>query len=228
MDPRERIELLDKEGIDKAILYPTPGLVWGAEVFDVPLACAYARAYNRWIADFCRDSNSRLVPIAHLVMADPEEAARELARAVKDGCKGAFVYLHSIDRKSHGHPDHDRVFAAAQDFDVPLALHPSLDNPKWSVWQRFDDVMWSDWFFNVSGASAMHMALASFFSYGVFDRFPRLRLVVLESNAGWIGSWLDWADALYTRTSAGGSVRLPDRPSRPTFVLFQTPMLALH
>lgn len=95
MDPNERLELLDKEGIDKAILYPTLGLVWGAEVNDVALACAYAKAYNRWIADFCRDSNGRLVPIAHLVMADPEDAARELVRAVKDGCKGAFVYLHS-------------------------------------------------------------------------------------------------------------------------------------
>jgi uncharacterized protein len=47
----------------------------------------------------------------------------------------------------------------------------------------------------------------------VLERFPRLRLVALESNAGWIGSWLDWADALYTGTSAGGSVRLAERPS---------------
>jgi uncharacterized protein len=213
MDPKERIELLDYEKIDRAILYPTLGLVWGAEVLDVPLACAYAQAYNRWIADFCRDSGGRLVPIAHLVLADPQAAAKELERAVRDGCRGAFVYCHSIDRKSHGHPDHHPVFATAQDLDVPLALHPSLDNPKWGLWQRFDDVMWSDWFFNVSGVSAMQMALASFFCYGVFDRFPKLRLVVLESQGGWIGSWLDWADALYWGTSAGGSVRLAEKPS---------------
>ena len=213
MDPKERVELLDHDGIDKAILYPTLGLVWGAEVFDVELAGAYAQAYNRWIADFCRDSGGRLIGIAHLILADPKAAVRELERAVKDGCKGAWVYCHTMNRKSHGHPDHDPVFAAAQDLDVPLALHPSLDNPKWSIQQRFDDVMWSDWWYNVSGWSATQMAMASFFAYGVLDRFPRLRLVILESQAGWIGTWLDWADALYRGTSAGGSVRLRDKPS---------------
>ena len=213
MDAKERVELLDHEHIDKAILYPTLGLVWGAHVFDVALAGAYAQAYNRWIADFCRDSGGRLIPIAHLVLADPQAAVRELERAVKDGCKGAWVYCYTMNRKSHGHPDHDPVFAAAQDLDVPLALHPSLDNPKWGLHHRFDDVMWSDWFFNASGVSAIQMALASFFCYGVFDRFPRLRLIVLESQAGWIGSWLDWTDALYRGTSAGGSVRLREKPS---------------
>jgi uncharacterized protein len=55
--------------------------------------------------------------------------------------------------------------------------------------------------------------LASIFAYGVFDRFPGLRLVTLESSAGWIGSWLDWTDALYRGTTAGGSVRLREKPS---------------
>jgi predicted TIM-barrel fold metal-dependent hydrolase len=213
MDPGERVELLDHEKIDKAILYPTLGLVWGAHVSDVELANAYAQAYNRWIADFCRDSGGRLIPIAHLVLADPQAAVRELERAVKDGCKGAWVYCYTVNRKSHGHPDHDPVFAAAQDLDVPLALHPSLDNPTWSVHHRFDDMNWSDWYFNASGVSAVQMALASIFAYGVFDRFPLLRLVILESSAGWIGSWLDWTDALYRGTTAGGSVRLKERPS---------------
>ena len=213
MDPKERVELLDHEEIDKAILYPTLGLVWGAHIFDIELANAYAQAYNRWIADFCRDSGGRLIPVAHLVLADARAAARELERAVKDGCKGAWVYCYTINRKSHGHPDHDPVFAAAQDLDVPLALHPSLDNPGLSLHHRFDDVNWSDWYFNASGVSALQMALASIFAYGVFERFPRLRLVILESSAGWIGSWLDWTDALYRGTSAGGSVRLSEKPS---------------
>jgi predicted TIM-barrel fold metal-dependent hydrolase len=151
--------------------------------------------------------------VAHLVLADSQAAARELERAVKDGCRGAWVYCYTINRKSHGHPDHDPVFAAAQDLDVPLALHPSLDNPAWSVHHRFDDMNWSDWYFNASGVSAVQMALASIFAYGMFDRFPRLRLVILESSAGWIGSWLDWTDALYRGTTAGGSVRLKEKPS---------------
>lgn len=81
----------------KALLYPTIGLLWEAELFDPELSAAYCRAYNRWIADFRRDSGGRLIPIAHLSLGDPAEAARELERAVKNGCKGAFVCPFTID-----------------------------------------------------------------------------------------------------------------------------------
>jgi uncharacterized protein len=163
MDMKERLQLLDREGLEKAILYPTLGLAWGAELFDIELANAYCRAYNRWIADFCRDSGGRLIPIAHLNLGDPDEAAQELERAVKDGCKGAFVFTFTINRKPHGHPDHDRVFAAFQDLNVPLAIHPSLEKPEWSTHHRFDNIAWSDWYFYASGgASAMLQAFARF------------------------------------------------------------------
>jgi predicted TIM-barrel fold metal-dependent hydrolase len=134
---KERLELLKQEAMEKAILYPTIGLLWEAELFDPELSAAYCRAYNRWIADFCRDSGGKLIPIAHLSLGDPEEAARELERAVKDGCKGAFVCPFTITRIPHGDPQHDSVFAAAQDLDVPLAIHPTFE-PKSAAPGRFD------------------------------------------------------------------------------------------
>src|SRR4029078_1570367 len=90
MDPAERVELLDAEGIDAAVLYTTVGLLWEAELEDVELSQAYTRAYNRWICDFCAAS-PRLVPTAHLSLSDPGAAARELERAVGDGARGACV-----------------------------------------------------------------------------------------------------------------------------------------
>ena len=86
-DPTDRIAWLDKEQLDAVVLYPTIGIIWESGVDDVELSDAYTRAYNRWIADFCRDSRGRLVPIAHLSLSDPERAARELERAVADGCR---------------------------------------------------------------------------------------------------------------------------------------------
>jgi predicted TIM-barrel fold metal-dependent hydrolase len=47
----------------------------------------------------------------------------------------------------------------------------------------------------------------------VFDRFPRLRVVVLESQAGWIGYFLDRADAIFGGTTLGATVRLTEKPS---------------
>src|SRR5207244_8825624 len=88
MDAAQRIELIAREGIDRVVLYPTIGLLWEAEVTDPEISQAYCRAYNRWIADFCRDSRGKLVPIAHLSLTDVDAAVTELERSVKDGCKG--------------------------------------------------------------------------------------------------------------------------------------------
>jgi uncharacterized protein len=213
MDMQERMRILDREGMAKAVIYPTLGLLWEAELFDVELSSAYCRAYNRWIAEFCGDSRGRLVPIAHISLGDPAEAARELERAVKAGCKGAFVCPFTITRRPHGHPAHDAVFAAAQDLGVPLAIHPTLEPPQWGVHQRFDGIEWADWYFDLFAAQGVPQAFATFFQYGVFDRFPHLKVVVLESGAGWIGYWLDRGDAIYRRTALGGTVQLKERPS---------------
>ena len=54
-DPTDRIAWLDKEQLDAVVLYPTIGIIWESGVDDVELSDAYTRAYNRWIADFCRE-----------------------------------------------------------------------------------------------------------------------------------------------------------------------------
>jgi len=56
-------------------------------------------------------------------------------------------------------------------------------------------------------------AFATFFQLGVFDRFPKLRVVVLESGAGWIGYFLDRADAIFNGTTISQTVRLKEKPS---------------
>jgi predicted TIM-barrel fold metal-dependent hydrolase len=213
MDMKERLQLLDREGMAKALLYPTIGLLWEAELFDPELSGAYCRAYNRWIADFCRDSGGRLIPIAHLSLGDPAEAARELERAVKDGCKGAFVCPFTISRVPHGDPRHDAVFAAAQDLGVPLALHPTFEPSEWSIHHRYDRFQWAAWYYDLFAGQGVQHAFGTFFQLGVFERFPRLRVVVLESQAGWIGYFLDRADAIYTGTALGATVRLKEKPS---------------
>lgn len=213
MNRNERLDLLRRENMEKVLLYPTIGLLWEAELFDAELSLAYCRAYNRWIADFCRDSGGRLVPIAHISLADPEEAARELERAVKDGCKGAFVAPFTITRIPHGDPRHDTVFATAQDLDVPFAIHPTFEPPEFGVHHRYDRFGWAVWYNDLFAAQGVQHAFATLFQLGVFERFPRLRTVVLESQAGWIGYFLDRADAIFKGTTLGATVRLKEKPS---------------
>src|SRR5215470_13067210 len=195
-DARERVALLDQENLERSVLYPTIGLLWECELEDAELTLAYQRAYNRWIADFCRGSGGRLVPIAHVTLLDPAGAADELERAVADGCKGAFVAPFTHSRKAHGHPDHDALYARAAALGVPLAIHPTFE-PFWAAPVRFKRIGRSrEFFYNVLLRQGVQQAFLSFLALGTLDRFPTLRLGVLESGSGWIGSLLDRADAL--------------------------------
>jgi predicted TIM-barrel fold metal-dependent hydrolase len=218
MDAKERVERLDREGLSKAILYPTLGILWEPEVKDPEISAAYCRAYNRWIVDFCAGSAGRLVPIAHVSLGDVAAAVRELERSVAAGAKGVFFHPFNWARRSPGHPDNDRFWAAAQDAGVPVAIHPTVDPPELDVHRRFDDLATRDmldftWYFDVLVVQGMQQAFASLFHHGVFERFPRVKVVVLESQAGWIGYLLDRMDAVY-KNPLGGTTKLRDLPSR--------------
>lgn len=214
MDPMERLKVLDAEGIDAAILYTTVGLLWEVEVTDPDLAQAYTRAYNRWICEFCADSD-RLVATAHISLSDPAAAAKELERAVGEGARGAYVCPFTHDAKPLGHPDHDVVFAAAQDLDVPFAIHPTFE-PQWTKGTRmgsWENVKQLRLLASVTASDGVRHQFTTLFDYGVFDKFPRLKVLVLESGGGWIGYWLDRIDAVYGHTFIGTRVPLKDKPS---------------
>ena len=218
VDPRARCALLDREGLSHAVLYPTLGLQWEAEAPDPAYALAHACAYNRWIEEFTAGSGGRLVAIAHLSLGDPVAAAAELRRAVRAGARGGFVLPFPRSGLPHGHPHHDPVWAAAQELDVPIAIHTGVDPPARDLHRRFDGLTWPEavpqgiWYLQMLFPQAVQQAFSTFFQFATFDRFPRLRVVVLESGAGWLGFWMDRMDAL-----AGGALRvtmaLRERPS---------------
>lgn len=213
MDAKERIERLDLERIERAFLYPTLGVLWVAECDDEEISQAYVRAYNRWIVDFCADSAGRLIPIAQLSLGDPEAAEAELRRAAKDGVKGVWTPPFCWTRKALGHRDHHRVFAAAQELGLPFGIHPTFE-PRWAAPGRFENMtsIQSTFFINVTAPDAVRHAFTSLFQFGVFDLFPELRVVVLESGASWIGYWLDRMDSVY-EAPQGSSVPLKEKPS---------------
>jgi predicted TIM-barrel fold metal-dependent hydrolase len=206
----ERLSLLDQENLEAALLYPTIGLLWEVECTDPEISLAYVRAYNRWIAEFCRNSKGRLVPIAQLTLLDPEGSARELERAVRDGCRGAWVNPFNHQRVIHGSEKHDVLFAKCCELDVPLAIHPTF-TPHGAAEGIFD---WPRhgraWGEAIWLRSIVQQALISFFALGTLERFPTLRLGVLEAGSGWIGPMLDRLDAL---SSAFRMARSGDRPS---------------
>jgi uncharacterized protein len=187
MDPDERCTLLDAEGIDAVVLYTTVGLLWEAELDDPDLSQAYTRAYNRWICEFCAD-NRRLVATAHLSLSDPAAAAKELERAVGEGARGAYVAPFTHDARPLGHPTNDPVFAAAQDLDVPFAIHPTFE-PQWTKGARmgaWENVRQLRLLASVTASDGVRQQFTTLFDYGVFDRFSRL-----EGDRSRVWWWMD-------------------------------------
>ena len=214
-DAKERLKLLDAEHIDAAVIYTTTGLLWEAELDDAELSQAYCRAYNRWVTDWCSDSGGRLIAAAHLSLGDPAAAAAELVRAVGAGARGGFVAPFTHTARPFGHPAHDAVFAAAQDLDVPLAIHPTFE-PQWTkgtrmgAWEHVRELRLTA---SVQASDGVRHQFSTLFDYGVFDRFPRLKILVLEAGGGWIGYWLDRMDAVFSHTAIGDRVPLANPPS---------------
>ncbi len=213
MDAAERLRRLDLENLERVFLYPTLGVLWVAECEDEEITQAYLRAYNRWIVEFCSDSGERLIPIAQLSLGDPEAAERELLRAAREGARGVWVPPFTMTRRPLGHPEHHRVFAAAEELGLPFGIHPSFE-PKWAAPGRFEGMTGfrNAFFINVTAGDAVRHAFTSLFQFGVFDLFPELRVVVLESGASWIGYWLDRMDAVFA-SPQGAGVALKEKPS---------------
>src|ERR1043165_7147980 len=90
-DPHARIPDMDLDGIDAAFPYPSLGLFTGS-ITDPKFAGAMCRAYNRWLADYCKPYPDRLFGIAMLPMQSIEAAIEEMTFARKElGFRGGFL-----------------------------------------------------------------------------------------------------------------------------------------
>lgn len=194
-DPAARLKVMTEEGIDISLLYPTIGICWEGHVTDPKLATAYARAYNRWLAEFCQADKKRLYPIAHISLLDPEGAVEEVIRARKDGCIG--IYLSPDVASRGGRHFDDPIFArfweTAQDLQMPVAFHVIVrDRPFFRHWLRNDpsDSLFTFAFLAIDVMAAFTQMMSS----GMFEKYPRLQCTVLEAGSNWIVAWLDRLD----------------------------------
>lgn len=198
-DPAERLRILDQEGIDIALLYPTIGICWEGHVQDPKLAHAYTEAYNRWLCDFCGHDPKRLVPIMHLNLLDVDLAVKEMHRAHAAGCRGIYISpdMYARGRRRFDDPALDPFWSTAQELGLPVAFHVVVrDQPTTSYADPLDDTNGARFgLFNFAFLAIDVMAaFTELLTTGVLERYPRLKVTVLESGANWISAWLDRLD----------------------------------
>jgi predicted TIM-barrel fold metal-dependent hydrolase len=191
-DPHARIKDLDLDGIDAAFLYPSIGLFSGA-VKDPKLAAAMCRAYNRWLADYCKPYPDRLFGIAMLPMQSIDLAIEEMRFARKTlGMKGGFLRPNPYNGRMAGHPDHDPFWAEAQALDFSIGFHEGSSGGMPTVGvDRFEGRGARH---IISHTMEMMLVALSVIWGGVCERFPQIRIGFLESGGGWIAPWLDRMD----------------------------------
>jgi predicted TIM-barrel fold metal-dependent hydrolase len=132
-EPQARLRDMDAMGVDQAFLYPT----WFAEGFalvkDPDVAYALARAYNNWIADFCKAAPQRLFAAAMLPLQNMEFAIDELRRVAKVPCfRGAFIRPAFAEDRYLTHPYYDPLWEELQTLQIAAAVHSTsgLWNPE--------------------------------------------------------------------------------------------------
>jgi uncharacterized protein len=180
------------DGIDAAFLYPSIGLFVGG-VVDPKLAGAICRAYNRWLADYCKPYPDRLFGVAMLPMQDVDTAIAEMTFARKElGMHGGFLRPNPYNNRLIHDPVYEPFWTAAEELDFSIGFHEGAapGMPQVGV-DRFNGRGAQH---IISHTMEMMLAALSMIWGGVCERHPKLRVGFLESGGGWIAPWLDRMD----------------------------------
>jgi predicted TIM-barrel fold metal-dependent hydrolase len=125
-DPHARLKDMDSEQIDISILCPSVGLGFVA-IKDPEVSAVGCRAYNNWMADFCRVAPDRLYSVAPVPLHDVAMAIAEMQRVVKNhGVKAVLVRSNPYNDRHLSDPAYDPFWAEAQELGCAIALHAAV------------------------------------------------------------------------------------------------------
>jgi 2,3-dihydroxybenzoate decarboxylase len=168
----ERIRRMDEAGVDLQVLsHVSPGV----QDLERDTAVRLAKEVNDWLGEVVTTYPTRLAAFATLPTQAPDEAADELERTVTQlGFKGALINGHTQGR----YLDDDSfsvLFERAQALDVPIYIHPT-DPPQAIIDTYYRDypAMIVGWGWAVETGTHVLRLMCG----GVFDRYPRLQVIV--------------------------------------------------
>lgn len=207
-DAESWLRALDKGGMELTVLYPTSGL-FVSFLKDRAWAVALCRAYNSYLHETFVKVSPRLRAVALLPVQDPEAAAVELRRAVRElGLCGAMLAADGSHLLGDGR--FDPIYEEAQRLGVMLGVHASgshLGGAGVDLFPRFIQAH------TVSHPFGQMRQLTSVVFEGVPERFPTLRLAFLEAGAGWAPYWIERMDDEFATRGAAEAPVLKRRPS---------------
>ena len=161
---------------------------------EVELAVAMARAHNRGIVDFC-SVDPRLLPVCYVPFCDIDRAVDMTREAIELGAAAIKIASHPPRHHSPSHIGFDRVWAQAQEAGAPIVFHVGGEQVMNAVYKNnglppVPDFHGGDTNFTSVSYMAIPYApmqtLSTLIIDGVLDRFPALRIGLIELGAAWL------------------------------------------
>jgi predicted TIM-barrel fold metal-dependent hydrolase len=193
-DPHQRMKDLAVDGIDAEVLFPTTAMSF-YPITDSELRWGLFRAYNSWLHDFCREYPNNLKGIGILNHDTVDLAISELERCKELGHVGVMIPLFPGDTLTYRDAALDPLWERAADLQMPVNLHSSTFRDRSKSF--FNIVSFTDRLLNTP-YQIQHVLFDLIFS-GVFDRYPGLRIVSTENDAGWAGNTAERGDYWWHR-----------------------------
>ena len=194
-NPKIRLGDMDKDGIAAEVLYPDTGLNLFRAEPEVQEAAF--RLYNDWLTDYCRTDPKRLFGIAAIPVYDVDAAVRELQRSHDLGLYGALIWGVPHPDLPFSSPHYDKFWSAAAELGAPINLHV-LTGFNYSQYRTDDATQRIREQTNVK-MNETNDVLFDFVWSGIFDRHPKLKLVIVECEIGWLPFVLQQWDFYFRR-----------------------------
>jgi 5-carboxyvanillate decarboxylase len=182
-------------GIDRQVISLTAP---GTQVLDTDRAVAMATLANDRLAEACRRHPDRFTGLTAIAPQDPATAAEEIERGAGLGFKGVIVNSHTFGEYLDN-PKFWPILEAAEALDTPVYLHPTA--PPRGMIQPLLEAGLDGAIYGFAVETGMHVL--RMITAGVFDRFPRLRLVVGHLGEA-LPFWLYRLDYMHAATVRSG------------------------
>ena len=191
-DPAVTREDLTGLGVDEAVFFPTSSTSIVA-IDEAPFEAALARAYNRWVGEFCNGRPGEFFAVAVVPHWDTALAVAEIERVAREPwCVGVTTCM-TLPGKLPDHPYFDPMYAAIQANDLALCIHSGTDRPPYAPARA--ELTDNYFLLHLTGHPWQQMrAMAAMIGGGIYERYPTLRVAHLESGCGWVPYWMERMD----------------------------------